>query len=235
MQRSAAKRLIDAPMTRLSVWLGARLVRVQDAIARATMPEFATEAPGVVIKLPREIRHPERMYLGSDVKLGPSSVLKVTTEYPGGWLRHPAGDHVRQEFDPTLHIGDRVTATAALQVVVYERVHIEDDVLFAANVYVSDGSHATIRGDVAYKFQGIERIASVHIGRGAWIGQNVVIMPGVNIGEFAVIGANSVVSGDVPANCVAVGAPARVVRRWNLDGERWDRVEAWSGTPAASA
>jgi acetyltransferase-like isoleucine patch superfamily enzyme len=206
---------------RLAIALGVRIEGVRASVAAATLPRFATPARGLVFELPRQIRHPERIWLGDDVKLGPNSVLKLTTSYPGGWLRHPEGQHVTQEFDPALTIGHRVTATSGLQVIVYDRVTIEDDVLFAGNVFVADGTHGRARGDLPYKYQGIERVAPVHIGRGAWIGQNVMIMPGVTIGALAIIGANSVVSRDVPDGCIAVGAPARVVRRWDAASERW--------------
>lgn len=53
----------------------------------------------------------------------------------------------------------------------------------------------------------------VVIKDGVWIGAKTVILPGVTIGENAVIGAGSVVNKDIPANCVAVGNPCRVIRR----------------------
>jgi acetyltransferase-like isoleucine patch superfamily enzyme len=52
----------------------------------------------------------------------------------------------------------------------------------------------------------------VLIKRGAWLGQNVVVCPGVTIGRGAVVGANSVVNQDLPDHCVAAGAPARVLK-----------------------
>ena len=55
----------------------------------------------------------------------------------------------------------------------------------------------------------------VKIGDNCWIGVNVTICPGVTIGENTVIGAGSVVTGDIPANVVAVGNPCRVVREIN--------------------
>jgi len=69
-------------------------------------------------------------------------------------LRHPEGRHVAQSFEPEFHLGDRVTATAALQVTVFDRVVIEDDVMFAANVLVADGTHASRRRDTPYAYQG---------------------------------------------------------------------------------
>ncbi len=53
------------------------------------------------------------------------------------------------------------------------------------------------------------------VGRGVWMGARVIVLPGVNIGPGSVIGAGSVVTQDVPANVIAAGVPARVIR--NLD------------------
>lgn len=219
-------RLFDRVLQRLAVNIGVRLERARDQIAQAALPDFATEAQGFVMRLPRELRNPDLIHVGRDVKLGPNSVLAVQTAYPGGWLRHPDGQHVAQSFEPELHLGHRVTATAALQVTVFDRVVIEDDVMFAANVFVADGTHASTRGDTPYKYQGIAGVAPIRIGRGAWIGQNTVILPGVTIGAYAIVGANSVVSADVPDGCVAVGAPARVIKRWDREAERWTRSAA---------
>lgn len=206
---------------RAAIAIGAWLQRAQDGTAELGLPEFAGPAPGFVMKLPREVQNPHLIRVGRDVKLGANSILKATTRFPGGWLRHPGGEHVSQEFSPSIVIGDRVTATAALQVVAFERITIEDDVMFAANVYVSDGQHASGSAEVPYKYQGIGGIAPITIGRGSWIGQNAVIMPGVTIGELAIVGANSVVTRDVPARSVAVGAPARVVRTWDPATRSW--------------
>ena len=52
----------------------------------------------------------------------------------------------------------------------------------------------------------------MHIGNNVWIGANATILPGVTIGDNSVIGAGAVVSKDIPANVLALGVPARVVR-----------------------
>jgi len=57
------------------------------------------------------------------------------------------------------------------------------------------------------------RIQKVKIGHDTWIGHGVVIMPGVKIGNGSIIGSNSVVTRDVPSYCIAVGSPARIIRK----------------------
>jgi acetyltransferase-like isoleucine patch superfamily enzyme len=107
--------------------------------------------------------------------------------------------------DGTNFAGDCVVSAAS-------SITIGNDVLFARGIYVSDHSHAF--GDEATPIidQGIDKVAPVVIEDGAWLGENVVVCPGVTIGRGAVVGANSVVVRDVPARSVAVGAPASVVR-----------------------
>jgi acetyltransferase-like isoleucine patch superfamily enzyme len=60
--------------------------------------------------------------------------------------------------------------------------------------------------------QGWEDTSPVHIGAGCWVGMGACILPGVRIGEGAVVGAGSVVTGDLDAYCVAAGNPARAFR-----------------------
>lgn len=230
-----ALRIIKSPLDRILIALGVQLERRRSSIARAAQPRFATTAPGLVLQPPYEVRNSERMHVGRDVRIGPHSVLKATTSYPGSWMQHPDGDHVAQSFDPRIEIGDRVTATSSLQIVAYDRVTIEADVLIASNVYISDGGHALTRGDQPYKYQGIAGVAPIVIRRGSWIGQNAVILPGVTIGACAVIGANAVVTRDVPAGAVAVGAPARVVRRWDAGRGEWSKSASDDGQAIVDA
>ena len=214
---------------RLAAYVGAWLADAGQQAASRRLPTFSRRGSGLTITAPWEIRNADRIELGDRVKIGPGSVLNAATEYPGSWLAHPEGRHVTQTFDPHLRIGNGVTATGGLHVQAFSEIVIEDDVMFARNVFVADGTHARTVGDVPYKYQGIADVAPIRIGRGAWIGNNVVIMPGVSIGEYAIVGANSVVTRDVPASSVAVGAPAKVVQTWDAEGRSWIKVSP-SGT-----
>lgn len=70
------------------------------------------------------------------------------------------------------------------------------------------------------------------IGNDVWIGQNVTVMPGVHIGDGAIIGTNATVASDIPPYAVAVGNPARVIRR-RFDDETIELLErlAWWNKP----
>ena len=70
--------------------------------------------------------------------------------------------------------------------------------------------------------------STIIIKKGAQIGARSIIMPGVTIGKHVVVGANSVVTGNIPDNSVAVGAPARVIRQH--DGNGWQRTHRFTST-----
>ncbi len=70
-------------------------------------------------------------------------------------------------------------------------------------------SHAV--GDAGFR-AGLREIRPVTIGRGAWLGARVVVLPGINVGTGAIIGAGAVVTRDVAADILAAGVPARAIR-----------------------
>ncbi len=94
-----------------------------------------------------------------------------------------------------------------------QEITLEDYVLLAPNVYISDHSHRYDDKKVPIVLQGMTKPLPVRIGSGTWIGINSVILPGVTIGKNCVIGAGSVVNTSIPDFSVAVGSPAKVVRK----------------------
>lgn len=111
------------------------------------------------------------------------------------------------------------------------KVRIGNDVLIASRVFISDHNHGIYGTDPQTASSPMETPSSrfppvrpVEIGDRAWIGENVCILSGVTIGSGSVIGAGSVVSSDIPANCIAVGVPARVIRRFDFEKQIWARI-----------
>ena len=213
--------IINTIKKRLIIRLAKRIQSLEAVVAEQTLPQFATSLNNVTICPPRRIINPSRIFLGHNIHFGPGSFLNALSHYPNPKIKGLKPDIKIQTFDSKIVIGNNVTATADLQIAAQKEVVIEDDVIFASNIHINDGFHGFETTDVAYKYQPIIRISPIRIKRGSWIGQNVVVMPGVTIGEFSIIGANSVVTKSTPSKCIAFGNPARVVKKWDKTHRAW--------------
>ena len=186
--------------------LGRAFVSLHRYFGRAGTKAFSLLAAGgfasfgrrTVLQRPIRLQGERWISIGADVFVGASSWLQVLegADGPG-----------------RLEIGDGCDLTGNCVLSAAASVRLGRHVLLARNVYVSDHTHAHHDISRPVMHQGVTNVAPVEICDGAWLGQNAVVCPGVRIGRGAVIGANSVVLDDVPDYAVAVGAPARVVRR----------------------
>jgi acetyltransferase-like isoleucine patch superfamily enzyme len=124
---------------------------------------------------------------------------------------------------PVVRIGDRCVIGKGSAVIGHERVEIGDDVWTGNHVYITDANHGYVDRDQPVGRQ-FAAPRPVRIGSGSWLGQGALVVGGANIGEHVVVGAGAVVTGDLPDYSVAVGNPARVIRRY-VAGEGWVRVD----------
>lgn len=113
-------------------------------------------------------------------------------------------DHVFIESNVV--VGDRVTIKCGVQL--WDGVRIQDDVFI--------GPNATFTNDIFPRSKQEYNLLYTTIEKGASIGANATILAGMTIGENSMIGAGSVVICDIPANTVAVGNPAKVIRELEL-------------------
>lgn len=115
--------------------------------------------------------------------------------------------------NPVVTIGDRCLIGRGSGIVGHFSIEIGNDVWTGHNVYITDQNHGyeDVTRPISQQSQP-ER--AVKIGDGSWLGYGSVVLPGVTIGEHCVIGANSVVTRDVPSFSVAVGVPARVIKKY---------------------
>lgn len=172
--------------------------RVRDKLfAVFAGPAFAQFGPKSIIQLPVRLSGEERIAIGRDVFIGAGSWLQV--------LDGPSSE-------VAITIGDGTSIAGSCVLSANQSISLGKAVLVARNVYVADHMHAFDDRTQPVLAQGITRVGPVEIGDGAWLGENVVVGPGIRIGRGAVIGANSVVLKDVPDFWVAVGVPARHVR-----------------------
>lgn len=132
----------------------------------------------------------------------------------------------------TLFIGDNCEIGDNVHIVAYNNVTIGNNVLMASKIFISDTNHGLYTDKLGEK-QSSPEVApnsrplitsATKIGSNVWIGENVVILPGSEIGNGCIIGANTVVKGKIDDNCIAVGSPAIVVKKWNESLQVWEKV-----------
>ena len=117
------------------------------------------------------------------------------------------------DYGSHLRVGARCFANFGLVALDVAPITIGDDVQIGPNVQLLTPTHPV---EPEPRRAGWEAAEPITIGDDVWLGGGVVVLPGVTIGENTVVGAGAVVTRDLPANVVAVGNPARVVR--TLDG-----------------
>jgi acetyltransferase-like isoleucine patch superfamily enzyme len=153
-------------------------------------------------RVPLSVRLIGRIHLRADgdVKFGQGVTL--------------VGDVVPIEFvsykDSHISIGDHTFMNYGSSITAYKQVKVGRHCFLGHHVLIIDrNEHGIEQREVA------PPAAPVIIEDHAWIGAHAIILPGVCIGRHAAIGAGSVVTRDIPANCLAVGNPARVVRQFD--------------------
>jgi acetyltransferase-like isoleucine patch superfamily enzyme len=117
----------------------------------------------------------------------------------------------------TLSIGDRVFLNRRSGILATTMVAIGDGCKVAPDVVIRDTDTHQITHDAP------PRAAPITLGRNVWVGQRAMVMPGVTIGDNAVIAAAAVVTSDIPANVVAAGVPAKVIRELPVPPDGWIR------------
>ena len=111
-----------------------------------------------------------------------------------------------------------------------ECVKIGKNVLLASKIYISDCSHGSYSGDQndsnPNEIPKDRKMFSkpVVIEDNVWLGEFVSVLPGVTIGNGAIVGANSVVSKNIPANVIAVGSPAKPIKKFNFTTNKWEKI-----------
>lgn len=113
------------------------------------------------------------------------------------------------DYGSNVTLGSRTLVNYHLTLADVAAITIGDDCQIGPNVQLLTPIHPSAPGP---RRERLERAEPIVIGDNVWLGGGVTVLPGVSIGNNAVIGASAVVTKDVPANVVAVGNPARVLR-----------------------
>lgn len=178
-------------------------------------------AKGLMIDKNVCFHRPESMVLGNNISidngaeffpLGGETVRKLR-RFCGG-VKNPS----------KIIIGNNVHIGSYNRFASMNEVYIEDDVLFAAFVHITDHSHEYRDITLPVSKQGVFTKGPVHIGKGSWLGFRCNILSGVTIGEHCIVAAGAVVTKSVPPYSVVAGCPARVIKRYDTQKGEWVSV-----------
>lgn len=128
-----------------------------------------------------------------------------------------------------LEIGENVEINDDVHIGATEKIIIGDNVLIASKVYISDHNHGSYKGEEQDSPMSIPKKRKIYsspikIEKNVWIGEFVSILQGVTIGEGAIIGTMSVVTKDIPPYTIAVGSPAKPIKKYNFKTKKWDTI-----------
>lgn len=161
--------------------------------------------PGVVINRPRFV------HVGNHVRIKRNTSINL----------HPKN---KGSKEPLLFIGDHVIISEGCFISACHHLVIEENVGISPNVMIIDNSRKP--GDISLPSKEQEiQVGSVRIGADSWIAYGACILPNVTIGKHCIIGALSVVTRAIPDYSVAMGSPARVVKRFNFEKRQWMKVK----------
>ncbi len=148
------------------------------------------------------------------LSIGDNSVIKEN-----GWILALKNS----ETNPNISIKNNCYIGHFCHIVAINSIEIEDDVLIANKVYISDNYHGFESLKIPYHLQEVKSKAPVKIGKNCWIGENCSIIS-CTLGDNVIIGANSVVTKDIPSNSMAVGSPAKVIKKFNIETNIWEKI-----------
>lgn len=169
-----------------------------------------------LLRLPFDIRNQKYIKLGD----------ALTTGYGCRFEAFPQ----KNINSKILQFGSNVEINDYVHIAAGEKVLIGNNVLIASKVFISDLNHGNYKGidsDSPLSIPKTRRLSTspVIISDNVWIGESVCIMPGVTIGLGCVIGALSVVTKDIPDYSIAVGSPAKVIKKFNFERKEWMPVD----------
>lgn len=174
-----------------------------------------------------------RSYLGTNSKiLGTKAITVGAGAYinRNAWIE-AVHDFAGQSFNPSIQIGRGFSASDRIHITSINRIEIGDDCLFGSGVFVGDHNHGAYRGDEQSTplESPVQRKLVSHgpviIGSNVWLGDNVVVIGPVRIGNGVVVGANTVITHDLPDSVIAVGIPARIIKKYDEELGRWVKID----------
>lgn len=168
----------------------------------------------VRIRAPFLISHPEKIEIGVGTEFQQNARINLYPEL----IKNKGNCISTLNIGKDCYFGNRITFLVGDSIIIGDRVLVADDVSF-----VSENHGINPEANLPYMNQELS-VAPITVGDNCWIGEKTVVTAGVSIGKGCVIGAMSVVTKDIPDYCVAVGIPAKIIKKYDFDLHDWVRI-----------
>lgn len=148
----------------------------------------------------------KKINLGKRVRIYPHSRIEVIKNYPCA----------------TIQIEDNVSAGQNLQLISAGKLIIGEGTLISSNVMITNVNHLFDDLSVSVAQQGLS-VTDTIIGKNCFIGFGTLLLPGTELGDNCIVGANSVVKGSFPKECMIAGNPAVIIKKYD---QNWGWIKA---------
>ncbi|MGE9313494.1 hypothetical protein ACLOAU_17720 [Niabella sp. CJ426] len=170
-----------------------------------------------IIRFPFDIRNKRFIQIASGMTTGIG-------------CRIEAFPHELKEEGIFISIGKNFQMNDYVHIAAVEKITIGENVLIASKVFITDCAHGNYGGGGIHSHPD-EPPANrkwiskpVIIRDNVWLGEFVSVLPGVTIGKGTIVGSNSVVSKSLPDHVIAVGSPARPIKKFNFESNTWEKI-----------
>lgn len=181
----------------------------RDIVTALYTKKFEKFGHDSVLYHPLCIRGRENIYIGNHTTILNGVRMQVYNDLTGKQSKIKIGDNCYIGYNNTFLAGGNIT--------------LEDGVLMASNILISSENHSIDPESPDYYMNQKLSCAPIIVGEGTWIGEKVSILSGVTIGKKCVIGAGSIVTKDIPDFSIAVGSPAKVIKKYNFNTHEWEK------------
>lgn len=172
--------------------------------------KFGTVTDRIIMGKNITFQNPKCLHFGKNIAIGNYSYFLPCIKYVG------------IDYTPRIIIGDDTIIGIRNSFACIDKIEIGNNVLFAGYVHLTDHSHGYEDISKPVRVQKLISKGPIVIEDDCWIGFGAEILSGVHIGKHSIVAARAVVTKDVPPYCIVAGNPAKIIKKYSFETNKWE-------------